>query len=124
TRDPRIDAFITKAAPFAQPILRHLRALIHEGCPDVGETMKWGMPSFTSNGRILCGMAAFKAHATFGFWHHGMRKVIGSADAAMGQFGRLASLADLPGDQTMLRYIRAAAKLNASDTPTRPKTKP
>ena len=64
TRDNRIDAYIAKSAPFARPILRHLRAVIHAGCPEVAETLKWGMPSFTYHG-ILCGFAAFKAHCAF-----------------------------------------------------------
>jgi len=64
--DPRVDAYIAKSAEFAQPILRHLRTLVHQACPDGAETIKWSMPSFTHHG-IVCGMAAFKAHCTFGF---------------------------------------------------------
>ena len=66
-RDPRIDAYITKAAPFAQPILRHVRKLVHAGCPEVQETMKWSMPHFDYYG-IMLGMAAFKQHCSIGFW--------------------------------------------------------
>ncbi len=66
--DPRIDAYIAKQADFARPILTHLRGVIHEACPDVEETVKWSMPSFTYKGKILASMAAFKAHATFGYW--------------------------------------------------------
>jgi uncharacterized protein YdhG (YjbR/CyaY superfamily) len=65
--DPRVDAYIAKAAPFARPILRHLRKLVHEGSPEAEETMKWSMPAFVHRGKILCGMAAFKEHCTFGF---------------------------------------------------------
>lgn len=80
-RDPRIDAYIERAAPFAQPILRHARALVHEACPEVEESIKWGMPSFSHAGGILCGMAAFKQHASFGFWRHA--DVVGEASRAM-----------------------------------------
>src|SRR5436305_3595307 len=73
TRDPRVDAYIERAPAFAQSVLRHLRELVHEACPDVVETIKWGMPSFGYHG-ILCGMAAFKEHCTFGFWHPLMRE--------------------------------------------------
>jgi uncharacterized protein YdeI (YjbR/CyaY-like superfamily) len=125
-RDLRIDAYIAKAAPFARPILQHLRALVHQACPEVQETIKWGMPSFGHHG-ILCGMAAFKAHCTFGFWHQGMEKILGAeggkAEQAMGTFGRIASLADLPSDRNMLRYLKAAAQLNASGAPARPRPK-
>ena len=125
SRDPRIDAYIAKAAPFAQPILKHLRKLVHTGCPDVTETIKWNMPHFESGSRVLCSMAAFKAHCTFGFWHQGMEKIIGEhgtkAGDAMGTFGRITSLADLPEDKTMIRFVREAVKLNESGVPGRPR---
>ena len=123
-RDPRIDAYIAKAAPFAAPILRHLRELVHEASPSVTETLKWGHPSFMHGDKILCGMASFKAHCTFGFWHQEMEKVIGrdgaNAATAMGSLGRITTLADLPDDDRMLGYIRRAAQLIASGAPARP----
>ena len=79
--DPRVDAHIEKAAGFAKPILRHLRRLVHEACPDAEETLKWSMPAFVYRGQILCGMAAFKGHCTFGFWHQGMTAVLGPEGA-------------------------------------------
>jgi len=65
-KDPRIDAYIKKAQPFARPILKHVRKLVHRACPDVAETIKWRMPFFDRKGTI-CFMAAFKEHAVFGF---------------------------------------------------------
>src|ERR1041385_4371592 len=67
TKDPRIDAYIAKSAEFAQPILKHLRKVVHARCPDVVETLKWSMPHFDHKG-VMCGMAAFKQHCAFGFW--------------------------------------------------------
>ena len=126
--DPRIDAYIAKAAPFAQPILRRLRKLVHAACPEAEEAIKWGMPSFVYRGKILCGMAAFKAHATFGFWHQGMTKLLekkyGRTLEAMGLLGRIASNADLPDDKTLLRLIKTAVTLHDSSAPTRSKPKP
>jgi uncharacterized protein YdeI (YjbR/CyaY-like superfamily) len=123
--DPRIDVYIGKAAEFAKPILKHLRKLVREACPEAEETMKWSMPSFTYGGKILCGMAAFKEHCTFGFWHQGMSAVHGrdghKPDSAMGSFGRVTSLKDLPSDKKMALYIRKAAELNESDAPARPR---
>jgi uncharacterized protein YdeI (YjbR/CyaY-like superfamily) len=123
--DPRIDAHIAKTADFAKPILRHLRELVHEACPDVEETLKWSSPSFIYRGRILCGMMAFKEHCTFGFWHKDMEAVLekdgAKGDQAWGSLGRLTSLADLPSDRALLRYIRTAARLNESDAPARPR---
>jgi len=67
TLDPRIDAYIANSAEFAQPILTHLRQVVHEACPEVEETIKWSMPFFLYQG-MLCNMASFKAHCAFGFW--------------------------------------------------------
>jgi hypothetical protein len=111
--DPRVDAYIRKSAPFAKPILTHLRAVVHRACPDVVETMKWSFPHFDYKG-IFCGMAAFKAHCTFGFWKHALlAEQLPAVDSkGMGQFGRIASLDDLPAEAVLARVIKAAAKLN------------
>ncbi len=123
--DPRVDAYIAKSSGFAQPILRHLRKLVHEACPDVEETLKWSMPSFLHGGKILAGMAAFKEHCTFGFWHQEMVAVLGpdgdKESTAMGSLGRITSLEDLPSDRKLLGYIRKAAALNESGAPARPR---
>ena len=111
--DPRIDAYIDdKAADFARPILRHIRSVIHEACPDCEETLKWSMPSFLYKGKILAGIASFKAHASFGFWS-GSQVVdtSGQSATAMGQFGRLTSLDDLPDRKTLIDLTRKAMQL-------------
>jgi uncharacterized protein YdeI (YjbR/CyaY-like superfamily) len=112
TRDPRIDAYIDRSADFARPILTHLREVVHAACPDVEETMKWSMPHFMYNG-MLCGMASFKQHCTFGFWKGAL--VVGqgpAAEQAMGQFGRITRLADLPSKRVIAGYIKEAMRLN------------
>ena len=96
--DPRVDTYIARAAPFARPILTHLRGLIRTACPAVDETIKWRHPNFLHQGRILCNFAAFKEHAAFGFWHKKMHAML-VADGyqtgdAMGVMGRLTSLKD------------------------------
>lgn len=110
-RDPRVTAYIAQSAPFARPILRHLRAVVHEACPEVEEALKWGMPAFLHHG-LLCGMAAFKAHATFGLWRS--REVLGvQGDRdAMGSYGRITAVADLPARRTLLAQVRKAAAVN------------
>lgn len=111
-RDPRIDAYIAGKAPFARPILAHLRELVHRACPQVVETVKWGHPCFEHHG-MLCNMAAFKAHAAFGFWKHELLvEDDAKAAEAMGSFGRLQRLEDLPSDRELLRLVKLAAKLN------------
>ena len=112
-RDPRIDAYIERSADFARPILEHLRDTVHEACPQVEETMKWSMPHFMYEG-MLCGMAAFKAHCTFGFWKGAL--VLGDSDGAakdaMGQFGRIERISDLPPKRTLVALVRRAMQLN------------
>ena len=113
-RDARIDAYIAKAAPFAQPILGHVRERVHAVVPEVEETLKWSAPGFTLGGKILLMMAAFKQHAALNFWR-GQELGDGSPKAgAMGQFGRLTSIADLPADEDFDRLIREAAELSKS----------
>jgi uncharacterized protein YdeI (YjbR/CyaY-like superfamily) len=114
SRDPRVDAYIAKAAPFAKPILARIRTAVHKGCPDVEETMKWSFPHFDYKG-MLCGMAAFKQHCTLGFWKASLLKDAGlpsGTDEAMGQFGKITSLNDLPSERELVALVRQAARLN------------
>lgn len=119
--DPRVDAYIEKAAPFAQPILKHVRARVHAVAPEAEETLKWSMPSFTIDGKILLGMAAFKAHAVVGFWRGGELGIEASTDA-MGQLGKLTSLDDLPPGDEFDALIRKGVEL-ARTAPAPRKTK-
>jgi uncharacterized protein YdeI (YjbR/CyaY-like superfamily) len=115
TKDPRVDAYIAKSADFAKPILNHLRRLVHEGCPEVEEAFKWSFPCFMYKG-ILCSMAAFRQHCTFGFWKHELlfpkQAPAQAEDDGMGQFGKMTSAADLPKDAVLLKYIKEAKRLN------------
>ena len=115
TKDPRVDAYVEKSPPFARPILRHIRAVVHAACPKTEETLKWSMPTFLYAGEMLCGMAAFKEHAVLGFWKASLifdekgRKL---EDDAMGQFGCVKSVKDLPTKRELTGYIRKAMVLN------------
>jgi bacteriocin resistance YdeI/OmpD-like protein/uncharacterized protein DUF1801 len=115
TRDKRVDGYIAKSRDFAKPILTHVREAVHEACPDVVETIKWGMPAFDYKGP-LCGMAAFKQHATFGFWKSSLVFAKGDKYAhdpnGMAAFGKMTSLSDLPPKKVLLGYISKAASLN------------
>jgi len=113
-RDHRIGTYINDAPPFAQPILEHLRDLVHEVCPDAEEDIKWSMPFFLYKGTPICSMAAFKQHCSFGFWRY--KNIVGSKhDDGMGQFGKLTSLKDLPPSETLATLIRKAMALNESE---------
>ena len=124
-KENRVDQYILSAAPFAQPILIHLRELIHFACPEVEETMKWSMPHFEYKG-ILCSMAAFNHHCAFGFWKGSSlsdkHKIISQmGNTAMGSFGKITSLKDLPSDKIIVAYIKEAKKLNETKKPDEPK---
>lgn len=130
-KDPRVDAYIDKAKPFAKPILNKLRSLIHQACPEVTETIKWGMPSFEYKGP-LCGMASFKEHAAFGFWKHPLikdpdrllEKSKNNGGEAMGNLGCLKTVSDIPPGNKMAGFIKQAVTLNelGIKLPSKPKT--
>lgn len=113
-----VDAYIAKAAPFAQPVLEHLRQVVHEGAPGVTEAMKWSMPFFVYEGVggkvILANMAAFKAHCSFGLWGAELAKEMREAGVvvggSMGSFGKIASVKDLPAKKVLLGYVKEAAR--------------
>ena len=110
--DPRIDIYIAKQADFARPILEHLREAVHSACPDCEETLKWSMPHFLYKGENLAGMAAFKQHATFGFWRGSLVVDTGAERASgMGQFGKLTSIDDLPPRAELEALVKKAIKL-------------
>jgi uncharacterized protein YdeI (YjbR/CyaY-like superfamily) len=122
SRDPRIDAYIAKAQPFSQPILEHVRTRVHAVLPEVEETVKWSMPAYTLGGKIVLITAAFKAHLALNFWRGQELRGDGANTDAMGQFGKIKSLADLPPDKELDRLIREAAEL-AKSAPAPRKTK-
>ncbi len=117
-KDKRIDAYISKSAGFAKPILKHFRELVHKACPDTEETIKWGFPHFNYKGNMLCGMASFKQHCSIGFWKASLmsdaKTLIAKAktEEAMGHLGKITSLKDLPKDSVLIKYIKEGMKLN------------
>src|SRR5688572_21170865 len=116
-KDKAIDAYIAKSAPFAQPILTHIRELVHRACPEVEETMKWSFPHFDYRNEMMCSMAAFKQHCVMGFWKASIMKdpvLVENArsEVAMGHMGKIASIKDLPPDKKVIAYIKEAMGLN------------
>lgn len=111
--NPKVDDYIAKSQPFARPILKHLRGLVHRGCPGVEETIKWGMPFFEYRSGILGNMSGFKAHCSFGFWGREIKAVLRKDNAVskdgMGSLGRITKLEELPSDASLLGWIRRAA---------------
>jgi hypothetical protein len=113
SKDPRVEAYIAKSADFAKPILKHLRKIVHAGCPKVEETIEWQFLHFDYKG-VMCGMAAFKQHCAFGFWKEALilDRDKAAEKTAMGSFGCITSLADLPSEKTLIQYVKKAAALN------------
>ncbi len=112
TLNPKVDAYLAKVKPFAQPIMAHLRELVHKACPEIEETIKWSRPFFEYRGAILCNMSAFKEHCSFGFWGEEIGAVLREAgvlgEEGMGSLGRITSVTGLPSDKRLLGWIRQA----------------
>lgn len=125
-KDPRIDAYIARSSDFARPILNHIRKLVRAACPEVEETMKWSFPHFDYKG-MLCSMAAFKQHCSFGFWKG---KLIfgnspgGARGEGMGYFGRFTAISDLPDEDVLMGYVRQAVQLNDAGIKTPARVRP
>jgi uncharacterized protein YdeI (YjbR/CyaY-like superfamily) len=122
---PDVDAYIARAAAFARPILKKVRAAFHKGCPQLEERLKWGAPSFEHHG-ILGGMAAFKGHVAWGFRRqdemtdpHGL-----FGDKGMWGGGKITDAAQLPGERIIVAYVKAAATLNEAGPRKQPPAKP
>lgn len=119
-RNPKIDDYIQKAAPFAQPILIHYRELVHAVCPEIEEKWKWSFPNFDYKGAPLTHMAAFKNHCSIGFWKAALMKnnaqliTHATSESAMGHLGRIVSLKDLPNDKVLADFIQQGMALNAA----------
>jgi uncharacterized protein YdeI (YjbR/CyaY-like superfamily) len=126
-KDKKVDAYIAKSAPFAGPILSRLRELVHKACPEAEESIKWGFPHFSYKG-MLCSMAAFKNHCSFGFWKgalmkdpHKVMSIVGKT--SMGSFDRIEDMKDLPSDKILMEYLKQAIRLNEDDVKLPARTK-
>lgn len=111
--DPRVDAYIEKSRDFAKPILNHIRKLVHDAFPEIEETIKWNFPNFVYKGPV-CHMASFNEHCAFGFWKQSLLEAAAfpAEKTAMGSFGRITSLDELPDDETIKKLILDAIALN------------
>jgi hypothetical protein len=119
-KDPRVDAYIAKSPDFAKPILTYLREVIHEGCPDVTETIKWSTPAFDHQG-IMVGIAAFKQYCTLGFWKAPLLTLDGKPvskemESGAGQFGKLTSIKDLPARSKLVKLVKDAGAARSTET--------
>lgn len=116
TRSPKIDAYIEKSQDFAKPVLEYIRETVHEFCPDAEETMKWSFPHFMYQGKILCAMASFKQHCTFGFWLEKEMKTMHEITRnieknSMFSLGKITKIEDLPPKNQLKKAITEAMEL-------------
>ncbi len=123
TIDKRVDDYMAKSADFAKPILIEIRARVHKACPEAVETIKWGFPHFVYREKILCSMAAFKAHCALGFWQADVLKIDATTTRAMGDFGRLMTLKDLPTARQFSALVKQAMQHIDAGTARRAPTK-
>lgn len=121
--DPRVDAYIAAATPFAREVLTHLRDVVLKAAPDLIETIKWNVPHYTWNGRNIVGLAGFKAHASMAF-HRGDELGLGlpGDKGGMGHYGKLTRWEDVPSDRSLTAKVQAAVALEqAGPRPAKPK---
>ena len=111
SRDPRIDAYIAKAAPFARPLLTQMREFIHAACPEVEETIKWSTPWYDFHGPLMA-TPAFKAHARVMFWKHPIMPDHGADPALIATLARMGSIDEMPSKAQMAKLITLAMRLN------------
>lgn len=113
---PKIDAYIEKSQDFAKSVLEYIRETVHEFCPDAEETMKWSFPHFMYKGKILCAMASFKQHCTFGFWLEKEMKTMHEITRnieknSMFSLGKITGIEDLPPKIQLKKAITEAMEL-------------
>lgn len=123
--NPLVDKKIAASQPFAQPIMNHLRELVHKAVPEVTEEIKWGHTFFLLDGKPFANLAAFKEHCSFGFWKNEIVKDIIALGydpkSSMGAFGRITSMKDIPSSNEMTALLKKAAEL--ARVPSAPKKK-
>ena len=122
--DPRIDAYISAAAPFARPILQRVRKLVGKACPDATEAIKWSSPFYVRGDKILCATPAFKQHCALIFWHRGVVPLLAEDGIKPANLRRLTDVKQLPPDRALMRYLKVAAVLGKSGKPARPARRP
>lgn len=112
-----VDEYIKNASVVTQPIITHLREIIHKAAPEIEEKIKWRAPSFEANGRIICNIMAFKKHVNFMFHQgkelsdpNGILENIGEKSNMMGIKG-IERVSDLPEDDLLLALMKQAVDL-------------
>jgi uncharacterized protein YdeI (YjbR/CyaY-like superfamily) len=113
-KDLRIDEYIKNAPPFAKPILKYLRKIIRESCPQSEETIRWGAPWFTYMGKVFCGIVSFKAHCALLFNKKSsiIKDLSEQEKMTMAQLRHITKIADLPSSSILKSSMKHAMKFN------------
>lgn len=113
-----IDEYILNTSECMQPIVTHLRDLVHKAEPEIEENIKWNAPSFELNGSIICTIMAFKKHVNFMF-HKG--KELSDGNSVLDDFGeksnmkgvkQITDISDLPDEKTLVALIEEAVAIS------------
>jgi len=125
-RNKDVDAYIAKAPEFAKPILNRIRSAYHKAGPEIEETIKWGVPFFEYKG-VLGQMAAFKQHASYGFWHAKLmkdsKKILPPHEPPGMGGAKLTDVLQLPAERVLVAYVKEAMALNEAGVKRPPRKK-
>lgn len=117
----KIDKYIADAPEYARPIMEKLRKAVHKGCPQAEEAIKWGCPYFMYQGKLFCGMAAFKKHVGFGFWNSkDMDDPEGLFESGTGKKASMCNahfhaVKELPTQKVLVDYVKQSKKLTDAE---------
>jgi uncharacterized protein YdeI (YjbR/CyaY-like superfamily) len=113
------------AQPFAKPILKRLRTIIHKACPQVTEDIKWGKPFYLYQDRVLCATMGFKKHCALVFWKSALIKKKNGKKAIedLKLLRRISLLEELPSERDLVAYFQLAMHFNEPTTKLPPREK-
>ena len=111
-----VQDYINNAPSFAQPILSHFQGLVNSFDIQIEEEIKWGFPHFIYKKEVICSMAAFSKHCSFSFPKAALMKEKSllekaKTEEAMGHFGKIKTIKDLPSDSKIKSYLKESFSL-------------
>ena len=59
-----VDEYLATLAPDAREVVAHLRAVVHDTVPGLGERISYGIPTFTRDGRYVVYLAGWAHHVS------------------------------------------------------------
>ena len=68
TKTDPADAYLAQQPADKRALLETLRILVRKGVPDADVSIKWGVPCYSVNGKLVCALAALKEHVGLNFF--------------------------------------------------------